>query len=375
MVYIGTGNIGISVLEGGRMPFLQNVKVGPLRMGELFEDLEEYTSDVHRLIEEYLNSFINVLADDIPGDTRHFIASGREIGLIAELTGVDAGASVSSFINIPRESLFALYDDIKHKTSGQVAADYGIDGERADMLLPSACIFQNLLRHTAAPHITAARMLPGDAVLYEMLYPKVFAALNKAHSKNTLLSATALARRYNAREAHWSKVYGFAMTIFDKMKRIHGLGARDKLLLSAAAILHDVGKYINNREHYRHSFAIIQGSDIVGLSQAETEIVAYICLYHARQAPSGREPLFAQLSVESRMRVSKLAAILRLADALDRSHLGKFSEISVKITGGALVITVAADTNTSLEQWSFNEKGKFFEEVFGIKAVIKVKRP
>ena len=371
MVYIGTGNIGVSVIQDGQMPYVRIIKVGSLRMGELFGDLEGYTSDFYLLMEEYLASFTDVLGNEISKDIKYFVASGHEIGLIAELTGVKAEAP---FYNIPRKKILALYNDIKTKSDAQTAADYKIDIERAGLLLPAACIYQNLLGFTGAEQITAARFLPCDAVLYEMLYSKTFMQLNKSQGRSTLLSARALAKRFEANEAHYTHVNGFAMTIFDKMKKIHGLGGREKLLLQTAAILHDTGKFINNREHYRHSCEIIRGSDIAGLSQLETNIVALISLNHSRLTPSTSEPMYAALTVENRVRVSKLAAILRLSDALDRSHTKKFPPITVKTTTDAMTVHVETDSNAALEQWSFNDKGNFFEEVFGIKAKIKVKR-
>lgn len=398
MVYIGAGNVGLSVLSDGRMPYLRNIKVGSLRMGELFGDLEEYTRDFYRLMEEYLASFTDVLADEIPSGIRHFVVSGHEIGMMSELTGVsayeetaeaagiraDTSADISAntavdiladsrLFEIPCSRFLSLYNEVKGKTADRIAVEYGIDIEKADVLLPAACIYQNLLRFTSADRITASRLLPCDAVLYEMLYPKAFAAFNKQFAKNTLLSAKMLAGRYCANESHYKLVYEFAMTIFDKMKKIHGLGSRDKLLLQTAAILHDTGKYINHRNHYRHSYEIIRGSDIVGLSHLETEIVALICLYHSRHTPSFREPPYSELDRNHRVRVSKLTAILRVADALDRSHTRKYAAIAVSITDEAMIVTVPADTNIALEQWSFNDKGRFFEEVFGIKAVFRAK--
>jgi exopolyphosphatase/guanosine-5'-triphosphate,3'-diphosphate pyrophosphatase len=291
--------------------------------------------------------------------------------LIADLTGVETN---SGFFKIPGKNLLSLYGDIKYKNSGQIAVEYGIDSENSDVLLPAVCIYAHLMKFTSAEYITAARMLPCDAVLFEALYPKTFASLDREFYSNTLLSAKTLARRYKVQEKHCIHVSGFAKVIFEKMKKIHGLGRRDWLLLQTAAILHDIGKYINSREHYRHSFEIVGGSDIVGLNSLETVMVSLICLFHSRLRPSAAEPMYGALNAGDRVRVSKLAAILRISDALDRSHTQKYSEISVKISEDALTVTVTTDADITLEQWSFNDKGRFFEEVFGIKAILRAKR-
>jgi exopolyphosphatase/guanosine-5'-triphosphate,3'-diphosphate pyrophosphatase len=166
----------------------------------------------------------------------------------------------------------------------------------------------------------------------------------------------------------------FAIKIFDKMKKIHGMGQREKLLLQLGAILHDIGKFINLSNHHRHSYDIVAGSDIVGLNQLEVEIVANLTLYHSTVLPSLSDGIYGKFDLYNRVLVSKLTAILRLADALDRSHTQKFKEIDVLTTDGELLITITTDKNTDLEQWSFKEMGRFFEEVFGIKAVIRKKK-
>ncbi|MDR3239556.1 MAG: HD domain-containing protein, partial [Clostridiales bacterium] len=263
MVFIGSSNIGVSILEDGRIPYSQNVKVGPLRVSELFGDIQEYSTEFYLVLEEYLNSFTDMLENAIPSHIKNFFVSGVEISLVAELTQAD---KKGAFHFIPKEKFLSFYDDIKAKTADRAAADYHIPLDKAEMLLPAMCIYDNLLRFTQAEQITVSQVLLSDAILYEMLCPEEFAGLNKDFSKSAILSAVALAKKYNAMEGHYQRVEKFAVKIFDKMKKIHGMGAREKLLLQIAAILHDIGKFINLSDHYRHSYAIIKGSDIVELN-------------------------------------------------------------------------------------------------------------
>ncbi|MDR2649561.1 MAG: HD domain-containing protein [Clostridiales bacterium] len=371
MVHIGSGNIGLSALEGGRIQFTQNIKVGSLRISELFGDIQEYSSEFYIVLEEYLHSFTDMLETVIPENTKHFVVSGTEIATVSELIGA---AKKGVFHMIPKDKFLGFYQEVKMKTTECAAADYRITAEKSEVLFPAMCIFHNLLRFTQAEKIIAAEVMLSDAILYEMLCPQEFASINKDFGKNTLLSAMALAKKCEAMESHYKQVENFAVKIFDKMKKLHGMGAREKLLLQTAAILHDIGKFINLSHHYRHSYEIIIGTDITGLNQLEIEIVANLAMYHAYQAPSPSDANYTRLDLYNRVLVSKLTAILRLADALDRSHAQKFDEIDVKITDDELLITISTDENIDLEQWSFQDKGAFFEEVFGIKAVIRQKK-
>ncbi|MCL2203294.1 MAG: HD domain-containing protein [Defluviitaleaceae bacterium] len=372
MVYIGTGNIGVNLLENGRVPQTWNIPVGSLRMGELFGQLQEYTREFHRLLEEYLMSFTQHLAAAIPQGIAHFIVSGQEIDLIARLTGVDAADA--PLFALPRACLLELGEKIKRKTPERIAAEFNLPIEKADALLPAVCIYQNLLALTQAQTLSASRMLPCDAVLFDMLHPKRFAAMDKRLARSTEISVRLLAERYRCNMAHGKQVRDFALAIFDKLKKLHGLGTRDKLLLNVAAILHETGEFVNIRDHHLHSYDIVRASDIVGLGAKETEIVALICRYHSWLAPWEGDACYAVLEREEKVRVSKLVALLKLADALDRSYTQKFSEIDTRLTDGALTITVSTQTNAALEQWAFAEKGQFFAEVFGLKAQLRVRK-
>ena len=371
MVYIGSGNIGMSVLEDGRIPFLQNIKVGSLRISEMFGDIAEYSGEFYVVLEEYLNSFTDILEDELPRQIKNFIVSGNEIAMVAELAQAEKD---SVFYTITKERFTALYDDLKNKTTDRISSEYRLPMEKAEVLLPAMCIYSNLLRLTQADVIISPQILLSDAIVYEMLFPEEFAAISKEFNKNAVLSARALAKKYNAIEGHFAKVEDFALKIFDKMKRVHGMGAREKLLLQVAAVLHDAGKFINLKEHYHHSYNIARGSDIVGLNQREMEIVALICRYHSRLIPTMEDENYARLGAYDRVLVSKLSAILRIADSLDRSHTQKFDGLDVKLTETELIMTMTTDKNTDLESWALNERAVFFEEVFGIKASVRKKK-
>jgi len=376
IVYIGTGSMGVSLFVDGKMPRTWNIRVGSLRMSELFGDLQEFTREFYRLMEEYLAGITYKLRNELPEGIKHFIVSGPEIELIAKLAIPEGTPPFGvPLFEIPRADFEAFYEKIKRKTSDRIAADYGLDDSMAESLLPAACIYQNLLNCTNASEITASRMLPCDAILFEMLYPKRFASIDKRLDKGTVLSARELALRHGSDISHLEQVREFALMIFDKIKKLHGLGNRDKLLLTAAALLHDIGEFVNPLDHHKISYEMVRRSDIVGLTQGEHEIVALLCRYHSGAAvPDLEEPCYSNLDSSTKVRVSKLAAMLRLADSLDRSHTQKCRNIDVKLSDNVLNITAQTDTNAALEQWSFREKGRFFAEVFGIKAVLKIKK-
>jgi len=374
LVYIGTGSIGVSLFTDGRMPRTWNIRAGSLRMGELFGDLQEYTKDFYKLMEEYLATYTYKLREDLPESINHFIVSGPEVEVMARLVGVENLYSTPLF-EISRQTFTSLYEKIKRKSTDKIATDYNLNIDKADSLLPAVCTFKDVFGQTNAKSITATCLLPSDAALYELLHPKQFASADKRFEKGAVQSARALCKRHNVNLKHGELVRDFALKIFDKLRKLHGLGARDKLLLTLASLLHDIGACVNTLDHHLISYQIIRHADFVGLIGNEQEIIALICRYHSSNMPKLSESRYANLDPESKVRVSKLAAMLRLSDALDRSHTQKYDSIETKITDNALIVTVTTDKDISLEKWSFAKKGRFFAEVFGLKAELKVKKP
>lgn len=373
MVYLGAGNIGISILNSGKIHFAQNISIGSLRVSEIFFRVQEYSTEFFVVLEEYIAGFMDVIKEDFPDEIpKNFIASGHEISMLAKLCQAKKD---HNFLYISKKNLNALYEEIKYKSVDRLASDYELTEEKAEVLLPAICIYKHLLEFTKSESIVTPLVFLSDALIYEMLFPDVFAKIHKEFYKSTILSAEKLAKKYGAMEAHYALVEKYALKIFDKMKKIHGMGGREKLLLQTAAILHDIGKFVSVRNHYRHSYNILTGTDIVGLNLLDINIVANLCLYHSRITPDLNDPGYKNLNRRNRVLVSKLTAILRIADSLDRSREQKFTDIDVQVTEDELTITITTNKNIELEQWSFNTKSAFFQEVFGLKAILKKKVP
>jgi exopolyphosphatase/guanosine-5'-triphosphate,3'-diphosphate pyrophosphatase len=182
-----------------------------------------------------------------------------------------------------------------------------------------------------------------------------------------------LANHYNVEPIHRDIVTKFALHLFNQLKPLHRLGKREAVLLEVASILHDVGNYISVHSHYIHSEYIIRHSDIIGLSQEEKEIVAAIAKYHSVTTPSADLSHFNQISTENRRLISKLAAILRLADALDDDRQQKIKKISVSIKNHHVIISAYSKDSLAYENWIFNSKSQFFQETYGLKPILKQK--
>ena len=191
--------------------------------------------------------------------------------------------------------------------------------------------------------------------------------------EDILSAAKNMSMRYMSYSQHIDALTEMSSLLFDAMKKVHGMGKRERLILKVAAMLHDCGKYISLANSAICAYQIIRATEIIGLSHLEREMVASIVLYNSTPLDPYEE-LADRMDSHSYMIVAKLAAILRVANAMDRSHRQKFKHVKAVIKNKKLVITIESMDDIALEKGLLAAKAGIFEEIFGLKPVIREKR-
>ena len=189
-------------------------------------------------------------------------------------------------------------------------------------------------------------------------------------AREVVAGAVALGRRFHFEEPHALQVARLSERLLDALADHYDLDARDREILAAAAILHDIGQRIAYKRHHKHSYYLISESDLPGLDLDEVELVANVARYHRRADPSTKHPPFESLSEEDRDRVTRLSAILRVADALDREHVQSVHDIAIGIDGRRMEIELEGEGDFELERWALDRKKGLFEETFGLEIVV-----
>jgi exopolyphosphatase/guanosine-5'-triphosphate,3'-diphosphate pyrophosphatase len=179
-----------------------------------------------------------------------------------------------------------------------------------------------------------------------------------------------LAERYQSDPDHGEHVGKICEHFAANLQDLHQLNEHDLLLLKVAAILHEVGTYVSPRAHHKHSEYIILNSEIFGLDRLDVTIVALVSRYHRHSVPRLDHPAYAALSVEDRIRVCKLAAILRVADALERTHAQRVSRIEITRSSNKLHIRLPGLEDAAIERLAMDAKADLFEQVFGLTVII-----
>ena len=269
-----------------------------------------------------------------------------------------------------------LLADLAKQTDEERRTRYGLRPDRADTIVPAASIFLRAAEVFRVASIAA----PGTGLkegILEELTAKYFHVWDEAREVDGVLQACkTLGRRYHYDEAHGELVARMAARLFDELKPLHGLGARDRLLLQAASLLHDVGDFVRYDGHHKHSYYLILHGDIMGLSQDERALVANVARYHRKSHPDVSHPNFRELDKDGRSKVRSLSAILRIADALDREHLGKVQDVLPDLdpAKGRLYLSLTGDEDRALEEWTVHAKAGLMSEVFDIAVVLGERR-
>lgn len=373
IVDVGGGSIQLSLFDKDILVTTQNIKLGTLRIRERLSDVAKRSIRYTDVIEEMLNNELRTY--------RKMYLKDRNIDYIV-LVG-DYIQYINKYIHqgeenhsITREEFITFYDSFVKKTPEAMAKELGISMEDSSLLLPTLVIYKRLLEETGGQNVVTLNMDLGDGLAYDYAEKKKILKQEHNFENDIIESARNIAKRYRTNRSHAAVMEKLALTIFDKMKPVHGLGKRERLLLQISVLLHDCGKYINMAQSSECSYNIIMATEIIGLSHAEREMVANIVRFN-----SGNVVDFEELAAGSTlgrkeyMTIIKLTAILRVANALDRSHKQKIKDIRVTLKDNHTIqILVDTTEDLTLEQALFGEKAVLFEEVYSMKPILKAKR-
>lgn len=373
IVDVGGGSIQISLFDKDNLVTTQNIRLGTLRLRERLADVAERTVRYANVIEELLNNELRTYRKLYlkERNIHYILLVGSYIQYIDKY--IHKGGQSS---RITREEFITFYDEFIQKGQQAMSAELGISAENSSLLLPTLVVYKRLLEETGADNVVIIDMDLGDGLAYDYAERKKILKPHHNFENDIIEAARNIAKRYHTNRNHIHVMEQLALTIYDKMKPVHGLGKRERLLLQIAVLLHDCGKYINMAQSSECSYNIIMATEIIGLSHEEREMVANIVRFNSGSILSFEE-LAGNSTLERSeyMTIAKLTAILRVANALDRSHKQKIKDIRVNLKDNhTMQILVDTAEDLTLEHALFNEKAEFFQEVYSIRPILKAKR-
>src|SRR5262249_23701763 len=250
----------------------------------------------------------------------------------------------------------------------------GLDPKRGDIILAGAIILEQAFEKMAIDAMTVSGFALREGVILDALQKHKGDAmrhLTDIRYKGVLH----LAESCHYEKEHADQVTHLALQLYDQLRDLHKLEDINREYLEAAGILHNVGFFISHAQHHRHSYYIIRNSEyLTGFNSREVEIIAQVARYHRKSEPKLKHPEFAELSQKDQIIVRKLSAILRVADALNRTPASLISGLRCDLDGSKLVVQLetAEGVVPSLEIYTADIRKSLLEEVLGVKVEFQV---
>jgi exopolyphosphatase/guanosine-5'-triphosphate,3'-diphosphate pyrophosphatase len=368
LVDLGGGSVEVSLVDQNGTYWSESHTMGSVR---LLEELTEAGTDpgrFHRVLAEYI-SVLKVPAMPEGDKVAGYVATGGNIETLAKLGGFPDELMVT---HLPVDTLRAVIEQLAGLSYRERVDQLGLREDRADVILPAAMVYERLADLCGADEIQVPHVGIKEGVLYDLVSQLVRQRDHEdRQEREVLASAFTVGRKYHFDQDHSLQVAKLSLRLFDQLRSLHGLGAADRRILQAAALLHDIGQFVSFKGHHKHSLYLISNTELPNFSHHDMQLVANVARYHRKAHPADHHHDFTALSENERVRVTRLASLLRIADALDREHVQRVTDLTAKVTDTELTLWLDGTAGLLMEGWSLKKKANLFHKVFGRKVKLR----
>lgn len=368
LIDIGGGSVEISLAADGRLLSTSSFKLGAVRLLQVLEEKKYGERQFSRLVHGYVGAIEKLLRQEMGQPVDLCVGTGGNIESLADLCRASSEEGRDGRFT-PGE-LDVVLKKLQSLTIAERVQELGLRPDRADVIVPAAIVLQHVLALAGPAEVVVPQVGLREGLLADM----ALARDGKRHAppRDQLMNwALRLGRKYGFDESHGTTSARLAGQLFDATKALHHLDDEHRLLLELAALLHDVGHFIGVSKHHKHTYYLLTANPILGLNEPQMAIVANVARYHRKSPPKPHHRGYMALGSKERVATAKLAALLRLADALDTQHGGRVTDVAVEHNRRQFVMRVKGDGDLLLEKWKVMKKAGLFEEVFSLKCLVE----
>jgi exopolyphosphatase/guanosine-5'-triphosphate,3'-diphosphate pyrophosphatase len=369
IIEVGSGSTEIIITTKGAVSITRSLPIGTIRLPEQAEPGKTEPAALQRIIKRYVRAIAeDFLREYDLKNIDSFIALGFNMRFLSKQVAGEPEAPLA----IMKENKFSeIVKNFSKMSIEDVVDVYGIPYLDAESLYPSLLLYAGFMAETQANEIIVPMVSIRDGLLIETA--QLLSGYKRTDlSRQVTSSAKSLGRKYRYDEAHALNVAQLSLKLFDLLKEDHGLGPRERMLLEVSGILHDIGMFISPTSHHKHSSYLVDAAEIFGLRKSDKDVVSNVVRYHRRSPPQPKHVTYMSLPRADRAVVSKLAAILRVADALDKSHQQKIRDFTLERYGDVCNLWVPEEVgDISLEKDALSRKDSMFTDVLGANVVLK----
>lgn len=368
MIDIGGGSVEFIVGDERRALLLESRKLGAARMTARFVHTdpiaEAELNALRRHYDRELRPLVQSVARLKPvkciGTSGTLENIAAMCGSVAQTNG-DGSPAV-----IERPSVERLLARLVESDARQRAQIRGLDDQRKDQIVAGVVLVDELMRRLKLKRIHICGSALREGILLDYLSRHIpDLAIRREVPDPRRRSVIDLARRCDWHKTHSEHVAMLCLKLFDELRGVHGLGDAERELIEYAALLHDIGWHIAGKGHHKHAMYLITNGDLKNFDEEEVAVIANIARYHRKSPPTTRHEAYNRLAPDARQVVDVGAALLRLADGLDRSHASVITGARCEIGRKKIQCTLSARSDAELEIWGARRKMDLFQTVFG----------
>jgi exopolyphosphatase/guanosine-5'-triphosphate,3'-diphosphate pyrophosphatase len=368
---VGGGSVEIMIGDASGLRWATSLPLGVGRLtAECVHDDPPSRADRKRL-DARIRSGLEPLVDEVRGRRPRLAVgtSGTLNDLVRMAVALRSGESTmpasTNALRATRADIEALQERIMAAKTSERRRMPGLEEPRRAELLPAgSTLLMTALELFELEGLTVSDWALREGIVLDAVRSHDPSDWSDDPRALRRASVASLARRCNSDVAHTTHVADLALRLFDQTADLHELGARDREMLEFAALLHDVGQHVSRRGHHRHAAYLVENGELRGFEPFEIAFLAALVRHHRRGDPKSSEARFGSLSAEDRARLRKLAALLRVADGLDRGRRGGVEDLEAFVGKDLVVVRLSTHDDAELELWGARRRRELFEKVF-----------
>lgn len=367
---LGGGSLEVMVGDGAGLLWSTSVKLGVGRLSAELVRNDPPTKGDRRRLRERIRAVLAPVAQAV-ADFDPVLAvgsSGTFCDLARMIAATRSGGSVPLSVNhltVTRDELVALQEQVCALDADARRRLPGLESRRVELIVAGATIAVEASELFGLDELTVSDWALREGMVLEAIGRHDVIEWSGDPAPMRRASVEELARRCSWDEAHARQVAALASEIFDRTLPVHRMTTDDRELLEYAGLLHDIGEHVSTIAHHKHTAYLIQHGRLRGFAPDEVLALAALARYHRNSDPKPHHEPFASLAPLEQERVTKLSAILRLADGLDRGHCSAVEDIDVDVADDHVVLRVEGRGDVDLEIWGARRKRALFERLYG----------
>ncbi len=364
---IGGGSTEIVLASSGLVDQVYATKLGAVRVAEQCNVTGRSSEKQLVALRDYVDAALKKEIGKPPFVPDMLFGTGGTFTALASIIMAaqgQAGQPMWGF-RVTRAQIRHLVADLAHMPLEKRRKVTGLSPQRADIIVAGLAVIERIMRHLRVNVVQVHTRGVRDGLLLTMIQSTAIASPSPVPAEERRAAVEEFARNCGVDLAHARQVARIAGSLWEQLAGPLGLPADDRELIETAALVANVGYLINFEGHHKHSFHLILNSELPGFERRQLQLLANVARYHRASAPKQKHDHFRELQAEDQRRVSALAAILRLALALDRTHQQHVGEVRARVGDDSVKITVQAHGDAEVDLWAAERKVELFEKVFG----------